>query len=226
MKAIANNLGTLMLLLSCAAAQTPANTATVQNIAFTRQGTDVRIEVTLSSPVTPSIETAVHPDRILLDLPGTTCAEGTKQVGVRVGGIRRVRAAQHSTGPMITRVVVDMDQAHPYSLKSEGNRIVLTVSPAVAALRSGAPVAAKSGSLTGIFRRKPRAPEVSAEENVPQPAPSEPPATTAKLGPFIPPSLTGPTPWFPSAHTDSHPSSEPAATSASAAPSAPFPSSS
>ncbi len=75
--------------------------------------------------------------------------------------------AQGSTrpSPMITRVVLDLDQAHPYSVKSEGNRIVLTVSAAVAVVRSGAPVAAKSGSLTGIFRRQPRAPEVSAEEN-------------------------------------------------------------
>jgi hypothetical protein len=214
MKAVWINLGMVMLLLSYAAAQNSAPTATVRSITYARQGTDLRIEVTLSSPVQPSIETAVHPDRILLDFPDTVCTDQTKAVEVGANGVRRVRAAQHSTNPMITRVVVDLDQIHPYSFKSEGNRIVLIVSPAVAssqAARSGAPVAAKSGSLTGIFRRKPRAPEVGVE-TTPAPVEAIPPATTAKLGPYIPPSLTGPTPWFPSAHTDTQSSSDPAVT--------------
>src|ERR1700690_3476946 len=190
MKAVRTNFAIAMLFLSYAAAQNSAGTATVQSITYARQGTDLRIELTLSSPVIPAAETAVYPDRILLDLPGAICTDRTKTVEIGSNGVRRVRTAQHSTDPIITRVVLDLDQAHPYTVKSAGNRIIVTVSPAVA------PVAAKSGSLRGIFRRQSRTPEVSAEENAPKPA-SEPPAATAKLGPYIPPSLTSPTPWFP-----------------------------
>src|SRR6202140_1692535 len=154
------------LSLACAAGQNTAATMTVQHIAVTRDGTDLRIEVDLSSAVTPSVETAIHPDRILLDFPDTICGPATQKI-VNMNGVRRVRTAQHSTNPAITRIVLDLDRAHPYVLKSEGNRIIVTVSSAVVALRSGAPVAAKSGSLTGIFRRKPHTLEVSTEENAP-----------------------------------------------------------
>ena len=217
MTAVQTHFVIVMLLLSCAAAQTAAAPATVRTITYSRDASGLRIVVTLSSPVTPLAETAVHPDRILLDLPGVVCSDRTEATEVGSKGVRRIRAAQHSTDPSVTRIVLDLDQAHPYTVKSEGNRVIVTVSPGVSVARSGAPVAAKSGSLTGIFRRKPRIPEVSAEENAPIPA-SEPPATTAKRVPVIPPSLNGPTPWFPSAHPDSQSSSEPAAT----APSAPF----
>ena len=80
-----------MLLLSCAAAQNTAETATVQNVTVAREGTDLRVEVTLSSPVKPSAETAIHPDRILLDLPDTICTEKTKRVDVHANGVSRVR---------------------------------------------------------------------------------------------------------------------------------------
>ena len=213
MRAVSTNLVVAVLLLCSAAAQAPARPARVENITYARQGNDLRIEVTLSAPVVPASETAVHPDRILLDLPGAICTGHIKTLAVGSDGVRRVRTAQHSTDPNITRVVLDLDQAHPYTVQSEGNRVIVTVAPAMGVARSGAPVAAKSGSLIGIFRRKPRTPEVNAEENAPKPA-SEPPAATAKRVPIIPPSLTSPTPWFPSAHADTQSSSEPAATSA------------
>src|ERR1700692_1030187 len=134
MRAVPKNVATsvLLLFLSCVAAQTTAQTATMQDIAATREGTDLRIEVKLSSPVAPSVETAIHPDRILLDFPDTICGTATKEI-VNIDGGRRGRAAQHSTNPAITRVVLDLDRAHPYVLKSEGNRVFLIVSPALSA---------------------------------------------------------------------------------------------
>jgi hypothetical protein len=140
------------------------------------------LEVTLSSPVKPSVETAVHPDRILLDLPDTICTEKTKQIEIHANGVRRARTAQHSTSPFVTRVVLDLDQARSYSLKSEGNRIILLVSSTVAARgdRPGAPVAATSGSLIGIFRRRQGAPLPITADNLPAPEkPSAPPGTAA-----------------------------------------------
>src|ERR1700687_2046008 len=97
MKAVRTNFAIVMLLSSYAAAQNSASTATVQNITYARQGTDLRIEVTLSSPVIPAAETAVHPDRILIDLPDAICTDRTKAVEIGANGVRRVRAAQHST---------------------------------------------------------------------------------------------------------------------------------
>ena len=177
-----------MFLLSCAAAQNTGGTATVESVRAAREGGDLRVEVTLSSPVTPSIETAVHPDRILLDFPATTCNTSTKNVAVHANGVQRVRTGQHSTNPLMTRVVLDLDQAHPYTFKTEGNRVILTVGPAEKAhnVSHGAPAAATSGNLIGVFRRKRDTPTPVAPDDTPY-TPATPPPTVE--GPaFEPPS--------------------------------------
>ena len=168
MKAVGKHLAIWMLLLSCAAAQSTGGTATVQNVKVVRDKSGLRVEVTLSSPVQPAIETAVNPDRILLDLPDTIAA-GNTQKQVNTGGVRRVRASQHSTVPPVTRVVLDLDQAHSYAMKTEGNRIIVTVGPALNAgrSRSAEPARPVSLGMSGIFRRKPAAPESTTADQTP-----------------------------------------------------------
>jgi hypothetical protein len=188
MMSVQKHLGILMLLLSCAAAQT-GGTATVQSVAASRDGAGVRIDITLSAPVKPSVETAFHPDRILLDFPDTTFSENIKNVPVNANGVRRVRTGLHSSTPLITRMVLDLDQAHTYTLKTEANHIIVIVGVAENArnISHGAPVAATSGNLIGVFRRHRETPAPIGEDssaNLPPPIPPGP-----ALGPaFEPPS--------------------------------------
>ena len=138
-------------LLCCGTERDPA---TVQNVTVAREGTDVRVEITLSAPVTPSVDTAVKPNRILLDLPETIPGTSPKAVPVNDNGVRQVRTGQHSTLPLVTRIVVDLDQLHLYSVTTEGNRIILSVvAPDKRAMSRSVPVAATGGNLAGIFRR-------------------------------------------------------------------------
>lgn len=149
------HLGTITLLLSWAAAQNSAGPSIVQKVAAVREGAEVRIEITLSAAVQPSVETAVNPDRILLDFPNTVC-DSARNLSVAANGVRSVRTAQHSRTPLVTRVVLDLDGTHPYKVSAEGNSIILSVGPAEKAKAGshGAPVAATSGNLIGIFRKK------------------------------------------------------------------------
>src|SRR5271169_2486043 len=189
MTAVQKHVGTLMFLLSCAAAQNTAGTVTVQSVTAAREGTGLRVEITLSAPVRPSFETASNPERILLDLPDTTSNDRIKSVAVNANGLRRVRTGQHSTSPLVTRVVLDLDQAHPYTVKAEGNRIVVTVGGVENARNSsqGAPVAATSGNLIGIFRKRPAATPPSTPDNSADfPTPVPPPTPTGPA--FEPPS--------------------------------------
>ena len=222
MKSVQRHFAVLMLLLSCAAAQSTGN-ATVQSLRTAREGSDLRVEILLNAPVIPAVDTAQNPDRILLDFPDTTCNDNTKNLTVNANGVRRVRTGQHSTAPMITRVVIDLDQAHPYTMKSEGNRIILTVGAAETAHHNssqGAPVAATSGNLIGIFR-KPREsrPTAPIEEDNTASSPVTPPPTTgpafeppssnstASL-PVPPPSVVRPEQSAPAATTQ-HPATQP-----------------
>ena len=160
MTAVHHHLGMIALLLSCAAGQTTAGAARVENVTTSRVGVDLRIEITLSAPVKPAVETAEHPNRILLDFPETTCTAETRNVFVNANGVRRVRTGQHSTTPLITRVVLDLDQVHPYVVTAEGNRVILTVPPITKSRSHGAPVAATSGdhnrSCSASVRKPPR----------------------------------------------------------------------
>jgi hypothetical protein len=186
MTAVHHHLGTIALLLSCAAGQTTAGTARVENVTTSRAGVDLRIEITLSAPVKPAVETAEHPNRILLDFPETTCTAETREVSVNANGVRRVRTGQHSASPLITRVVLDLDQVHPYVVTAEGNRVILTVAPAGKSRSQGAPVAATSGNLIGVFRKRQKTTlpvfDHSADNSIPPPPPApsgpafEPPA--------------------------------------------------
>ncbi len=123
----------------------------MQNITVEHDGPDLRVEMTLSSSVTPSVHSATHPDRILLDFPGITYVEKAKKFDVQSNGVTEIQAVQYASNPLITRVVVELDQPHIYKLKAEGNRVIFTVSVAAVAEKShgGAPAAAASGSLAG-----------------------------------------------------------------------------
>jgi len=178
-----------LLLLSCAAAQNPTP-LTVRKVTTSRQGSDLRIEITVSAPVKPEVDTAVSPDRILLDFPNTICYSNTKNVTVHANGVRQVRTAQHSTSPYVTRVVLDLDEVRPYVVTAEGNTIILTVAGEEKHASHGAPVAATSGNIiAGVFRRHrdETAPVIGDSSNDSAPALPAPPPTVA--GPeFQPPS--------------------------------------
>src|SRR5215831_15733154 len=188
MTAAQKQLGIVVLLFSCAVAQNPTP-FTVRKVTTSRQGTDLRIEITVSAPVKPSVDTAVNPNRILLDFPNTICNDSTKSVSVRANGVRQVRTAQHSTTPYITRVVLDLDEVRPYVVTAEGNSIILTVAGEEQHVSHGAPVAATSGNvLAGVFRRhRDGTPPVIGDNSSDTAALPTPPPTVA--GPeFQPPS--------------------------------------
>jgi hypothetical protein len=176
MTAAQKHLGIVVLLLSCAAAQNP-RPLTVRKVTTSRQGSNLRIEITVSAPVKPEVDTAVNPDRILLDFPNTICNNSTNKVAVNANGVRQVRTAQHSTAPYVTRVVLDMDEVRPYVVTAEGNTIILTVSGGEKVAHSG-PVPATSGSImAGVFRRRDTTnPVIVGNSNDSEPLPPPPPA--------------------------------------------------
>jgi hypothetical protein len=105
-----------VMVLSCAAAQTRAEKATVLSVTAEPDRHDLRLEVTLSSPVEPTVELAAHPDRILLDFPETIT--DYRNFAVHEKGVRRIQIVQHSTNPLIARVILDLDQGSAYTLQT------------------------------------------------------------------------------------------------------------
>ena len=168
----------------CAAAQNSSGVpAQVQRLEVLREGTDVRVEVTLSTPAQPSVETAVHPDRLVLILPNTSTDARQQRAEANVGGVSDVRMGLHSANPPVTHVVVDLDQVHPYELESQGTKVILKIHPATAnqKARNGTPVPAAKSPLVSIFQPKRRhsqpapADDHAELQSIPVPPPAFPP---------------------------------------------------
>jgi hypothetical protein len=190
MKAVQRHLGIVMLWLSCAAAQNTGGTATLDGLTQARQGTDLRLEITLSAPVKPLVETAEKPDRIFLDFPDTVCHH-TADIALHMNGVRWVRSRQFGDSPLITRVVLELDRLHSYNVTTEGNRVIVTVGAAerVRPASHGAPASATSGNLIGVFRKhRETTPPVPQDQSTGVP---QPPATAQ--GPSFEPGSDNPT---------------------------------
>jgi hypothetical protein len=191
----------LLLLVSLAGAQN-TRPASLQSVKVTHAGRDVRIEVSLTAVVTPSVVTAIHPDRLVLELPHTTVSAKQQPIPVYSDGVRVVRFGLHQADPAITRVVVELDQAQPYALETNGTHVILTVSPEVVANHHVAPAAAAAGGFIAVFRHQ--------QDSQPAPPGNDQDAQI----PAVPPS--GPPINSPSSQAESSPTASPTGPAASA----------
>jgi hypothetical protein len=142
-----------------------------------RDGSDVTIQVVLTGAVKPSVETAINPDRLVLVLPGTLSDAKQKHFPLDANGVRAVRLGLNSANPPVTRVVVDLDSAHPYTLSTDGKSITLRVQPsenAEVVVRHVGPAPAASAPLLGVFRRKPQLPATDTTTTAQAPIPVPP----------------------------------------------------
>lgn len=186
MKAARVQLGGLLLWVSCLAAQTPP--ANVQKLQVVNAGSDVRIELTLSASVKPSVVVATNPDRLVLELPDTQSDGKQKRLPVHSPGVRGVRIGLHQASPPVTHLVVDLDQSVPYRVFADGTHITLVLSPgSVARSNHTPPARAVSGGLVGIFRpgSKPLPPNSPPSESaeILSPPPASPPPSAPTSAP-------------------------------------------
>jgi hypothetical protein len=147
----------LLFLGSLGAAQSTAGgAAEIEQLQVKRDGADVTIQVILTGPVRPAVETATNPDRLVLVLPGTLSDARQKHFPLDANGVRGVRLGLNSANPPVTRLVVDLNEAHPYTLSADGNTITLRVQTAetASATRRNGPAPAASAPLMDMFRRK------------------------------------------------------------------------
>ena len=185
MAAVARHLGWLLLGMSCAMAQ--GAPATLRDVKVAETSTGVQVEVSVSQSVVPSLQTATHPDRLILDFPNTIADSRQQRIVINAHGIRAVRYSLNSGDPPVTRVVVDLDSVHLYSLSRDGTMVRLKVAQVPDAGRENrVPPSAASGGLAQIFRRhsrsSPRVSDPDAELRRPIPGgvsiPKPIPATT------------------------------------------------
>lgn len=137
-----------LLLISGVGAQNTGKAAEVRDLSVRGDGDGVRIEVTLSSPVTPHVTLGTAPPRMVLELPNSVPAVRNQLITAKAGVVKSVRLSAKSG---TTRVTIALRQACPYGLSADDNRVVLTISPAesTSGARRGAPLPAASAPVFG-----------------------------------------------------------------------------
>ena len=156
------HLGPYLVLLAVLPALADGGPVEIRKVEVFPAGGEVRVEITLSSAVTPAVETAQRPDRLILKLPGTVADEQQKRIAVRQFGVRSIRYGLNQAIPPETRLVVDLDQEHPYTISITGTstvgmKIILVVEAplSVSARHRTGPAAAATRPLLGSLGRRP-----------------------------------------------------------------------
>ncbi|MGB9206043.1 MAG: AMIN domain-containing protein, partial [Terriglobales bacterium] len=150
------HLGPYLVLLAALPALADGGPVEIRKVEVFPAGGEVRVEITLSSAVTPAVETAQHPARLILKLPGTVADTQQKRIAVRQFGVRSIRYGLNQAVPPETHLVVDLDQGHTYKLSTDGMKIVLVVEAPLSASarhRTG-PAAAATRPLLGSLGRR------------------------------------------------------------------------
>jgi type IV pilus assembly protein PilQ len=139
-----------------AAAQPAAASRTLDALdVSSTEGGAVRITLTLSSAAPePVVFSVDKPARVSLDLADTKLAVPERYKRVGAGRVRSVAAAEASGR---TRIVIELSELAPYTVRADGNRVILDVqggTTGVTTTSGGAgPVGAPSSILSIDFRR-------------------------------------------------------------------------
>ena len=160
-------------------AQTAANAARIRNLAVVQEKGGVRIEVDLTSPVTPEV-TVVNPEQLVLELPGAI-SEQREPIRVNQNGVQSV-VVDNPAGSPLTHVIVTLSEARAYDLAMQDSKIILTVLPAgetTSRKKGEGPASAASVPLIGRLHRK-KVPQDTTGTNT-APAEVPPPAALPPL---------------------------------------------
>jgi hypothetical protein len=170
----------VLLLVSSLLAQKTAPVR-VERVDVVRESGVVAVKVMLSAPIKPSIETAVHPDRLVMVLRNAVPAT-KRELAFNEDGTQTVHLDVVSGESPIIRIVIDLNGTTPYSLEARGNELLLKIREEKGLAHSNPhrtpPAAASGATITGIFHKQSKQdPETTANVAAPvllPPAPFPP----------------------------------------------------
>jgi AMIN domain len=119
-----------MAVVSAAARKQPA---AVMSVTITPKGEESVLAINASGSLTPKIETAEGPLRLVIDLPNATLTRAHKKIPFRNEQIKGVRVSQYQSEPAVTRIVVDLASPVRYNWDALGNQLNIRIRPDEAA---------------------------------------------------------------------------------------------
>jgi len=110
----------------------------VESVSVLPQDGGASIEIRLTKPVTPQLQTVERPLRLVIDLPNSSLATPRRHITFRNDQIEGVRVNQYQ--PTVSRVVVDLAVPVRFTWNALGNRLNIRIRPDEAATAKPAAV--------------------------------------------------------------------------------------
>jgi hypothetical protein len=124
----------MLVTISASATSAFGAGAEVKSVDAVPEESEVRIEVELTSPVTPTIVTVDNPHRLIIEFTNVSLDQ-RQEIPVNKNGVNRVRVMGTSGSPLRTRIEVGIDAPRPYGITTIGNKFVLSILPRTSAAR-------------------------------------------------------------------------------------------
>ena len=141
--------GALAFAAQVALAQVPTRLTKVE--LQPQPGNQLEVKLVLDGPAPqPVTFTIDNPARLAVDLPGTAVALQSRRIDVKSGGVDSIVAAEASGR---TRVVFNLDSLQPYSTRTEGNNVFVSLGrsagneAAAATVSTATPASAAPGAF-------------------------------------------------------------------------------
>jgi type IV pilus assembly protein PilQ len=107
-------------------------------------GNQLEVKLVLDGPAPQPIAFTIdNPARLAVDLPGTSIALDSRRIDVKSGGVDSIVAAEAAGR---TRVVFNLDALQPYSTRTEGNNVYVSLGRSVANATTGATVSTSAAA--------------------------------------------------------------------------------
>ena len=102
----------------------------IRNVAAVHDQQGAGVEITSTVAVVPSITKLDGPPRLVIDLPGTVNRVSRNRIlPVQAGDIKTIQVSQLQQNPPVTRVSLDLKEAHSYSWEAADDKLVVYLRP-------------------------------------------------------------------------------------------------
>ena len=103
--------------------------AEVRNVTVTSDDSGPVVEISVTQPVTPQIQTVENPLRLVIDLPNSRLTTAKRRIPYRNPQINGIRLNQYQASPAISRVVVDLASPVRYTWDALGSNLRIRIRP-------------------------------------------------------------------------------------------------
>jgi type IV pilus assembly protein PilQ len=140
-----------------------ASPVLIRHISVARGANGMEISISPKTSTPASAMALSGPDRLVIDLPNALPAVKAKQIAVNQDDVKNIRISRYQENPPVTRVVIDLANAHEFQLVPGDTDLVVKLQPSLAKAAPALTIAEPKAAIM-VAKAETPAPVVAAPE--------------------------------------------------------------